>query len=65
MPTVLTINMTLAHCAQIMANDNLKCQEYWKQEAIDAVIVNKIIHKGVDAGYIKEHDDASLDTALK
>jgi hypothetical protein len=40
-----------------MANHNLKCQEYWKQEAVDAIIVQKIICKGVDATYIEEIND--------
>jgi hypothetical protein len=40
-----------------MANHNLECQEYWKQEAVETVIVHKIIHEGVDAMYIKELDD--------
>jgi hypothetical protein len=44
--------LTLFAC--IMADHNLECQEYWKQEAIDAVIVDKIVRKGDSAPYIED-----------
>ena len=37
-PTALANNTTLTLRARITADHNLKCQEYWKQEAVDAVI---------------------------
>jgi hypothetical protein len=40
-----------------MADHNLECQEYWKQEAVNAVIVDKIVCKVVDSTYIEELDD--------
>jgi hypothetical protein len=55
--TALMNNMTLIHHAQTMADHNLGCQEYWKQDAVDAVIIDKIICKGVDSFYIEELDD--------
>jgi hypothetical protein len=57
MPTTLANNMALAHCVRIMAGHNLKCQEYWKQEAVDAVIVDKIVCEGVNTTKIEELDD--------
>ena len=35
-----------------MADHNLECQEYWKQEAVDAVIVNKIVREGIDDNFV-------------
>jgi hypothetical protein len=58
MPTTLANNTALTHHAQIMADCNLKCQEYWKQEAADSVNVGKIVCKGIDTTYIKAlYDD--------
>ena len=56
-PTALANNTMLTLCARITADHNLECQEYWKQEAVDAVIVDKIVREGVDAPYIEELDD--------
>jgi hypothetical protein len=56
-PTALANNTTLTLRARITADHNLECQEYWKQEAVDAVIVDKIVREGVDAPYIEELDD--------
>ena len=56
-PTALTNTTTLPLRARITADHNLECQEFWKQEAVDAVIVDKIVREGVDAPYIEELDD--------
>ena len=40
-PTKLAKNTTLNLRACITADHNLECQEFWKQEAVDAIIVNK------------------------
>jgi phosphoribosylformylglycinamidine (FGAM) synthase-like enzyme len=56
-PTALANNTTLTLCANITADHNLECQEYWKQEAVNAVIVDKIVRKGINAWYIKELND--------
>jgi hypothetical protein len=56
-PTALTNTTTLTLRARITADHNLECQEFWKQEAVDAVIVDKIVREGVDAPYIEELDE--------
>jgi hypothetical protein len=56
-PTALANNTTLTLRARITADHNLKCQEYWKQEAVDTVMVDKIVREGIDAPYIEELDD--------
>jgi hypothetical protein len=56
-PTALTNTTTLTLRARITADHNLECQQFWKQEAVDAVIVDKIVHEGVDAPYIEELDE--------
>ena len=56
-PTALANNSTITLRARITADHNLECQEFWKQEAVDAVIVEKIVREGVDAPYIEELDD--------
>jgi hypothetical protein len=40
-----------------MADHNLACQEFWKQESVDAIIVDKIVREAVDAAYVEELDD--------
>jgi hypothetical protein len=40
-----------------MADHNLECQEFWKQESVDAIIVDKIVCKAVDTAYVEELDD--------
>eukprot|EP00804_Cyclotella_cryptica_P024848 CCRYP_020552-RA/>CCRYP_020552-RA protein AED:0.54 eAED:0.47 QI:0/-1/0/1/-1/1/1/0/197 len=56
-PTALANNTTITLCARITADHNLECQEFWKQEAVDAVIVKKLVCEGVDAPYVEELDD--------
>eukprot|EP00804_Cyclotella_cryptica_P012914 CCRYP_002274-RA/>CCRYP_002274-RA protein AED:0.23 eAED:0.09 QI:0/0/0/1/0/0/2/0/1265 len=56
-PTALANNTTITLRARITADHNLECQEFWKQEAVDAVIVEKIVREGVDAPYNEELDD--------
>ena len=56
-PTALTNNTMLTLRTRIMADHNLECQEYWKQEAVDKVIMDKIVREGIDAPYIKELND--------
>jgi hypothetical protein len=40
-----------------MADHNLECQEFWKQESVDVIIVDKIVRKAVDTVYVEELDD--------
>jgi hypothetical protein len=56
-PTMLTNNTMLILRTCIMADHNFECQKFWKQEAVDAVIIDKIVCEGVDAPYIEELDD--------
>eukprot|EP00804_Cyclotella_cryptica_P021358 CCRYP_001594-RA/>CCRYP_001594-RA protein AED:0.64 eAED:0.32 QI:0/0/0/0.6/1/1/5/0/975 len=42
-PANLANNTTLTHRTRIMADHNLECQEFWKQESVDAIIVDKIV----------------------
>eukprot|EP00804_Cyclotella_cryptica_P012341 CCRYP_018201-RA/>CCRYP_018201-RA protein AED:0.66 eAED:0.37 QI:0/0/0/0.25/0/0/4/0/691 len=41
-PANLANNTTLTHRTRIMADHNLECQEFWKQESVGAIIVDKI-----------------------
>jgi hypothetical protein len=56
-PATLANNTTLLHRTRIMADHNLKCQEFWKQESVDAIIVDKIVREAVDTAYVEELDD--------
>jgi hypothetical protein len=47
-PTALANNTTLTLCTRITADHNLECQEHFKQEAVDAVIVDKIVRQGFE-----------------
>ena len=56
-PIGLTNTMTLTNRATITGTHNLACQEYWKQEALDAIIVDKIVHEAIDPTYVEELED--------
>ncbi len=56
-PANLANNTTLTHRTRIMADHNLECQEFWKQESVDAILVDKIVREAVDAAYVEELDD--------
>eukprot|EP00804_Cyclotella_cryptica_P009387 CCRYP_018075-RA/>CCRYP_018075-RA protein AED:0.43 eAED:0.43 QI:0/0/0/1/1/1/2/0/231 len=56
-PANLANNTTLTHRTRIMADHNLECQEFWKQESVDAIIIDKIVCKAVDAAYVEELND--------
>eukprot|EP00804_Cyclotella_cryptica_P030544 CCRYP_014827-RA/>CCRYP_014827-RA protein AED:0.57 eAED:0.57 QI:0/0/0/0.5/1/1/2/0/398 len=53
----LTNTTTLTNGASITCLHNLACQEFWKQEAVDALIINKLVHEAVDPTYIEELED--------
>ena len=53
----LTNTTTLTNRALIMGLHNLRCQEFWKQEDIDALIIDKIVCKAIDPMYIEELED--------
>ena len=53
----ITNNTTLTNQASIMGLHNLVCQEFWKQEAVDALIVNKIVCKAINPTYVEELED--------
>ena len=56
-PMALANITTLTLRIHITADHNLECQEFWKQEAVDTVIIDKIVCKRVNAPYIEELDD--------
>ena len=56
-PVGLTNNTTLTNRARIMATHDLENQEYWKQEAVDAIIVERIVSEVVDPTYVEELED--------
>ena len=56
-PDGLTNNTTLTHRTRIMADHNLECQEFWKQEAVDAIVVDKIVREAIEPTYVEELDD--------
>jgi hypothetical protein len=53
----LTNTTTLTNRATITGLHNLACQEFWKQEAVDALIVDKIVRDAVDPTYVEELED--------
>ena len=53
----LTNTTTLTNRASITGLHNLACQEFWKQEAVDALIVDKIVREAVDPTYVEELED--------
>ena len=53
----LTNTTTLTNRASITGLHNLACQEFWKQEAVDALIVDKIVREAVDFTYVEELED--------
>ena len=55
--TGLTNTTTLTNRASITGLHNLACQEFWKQEAVDAIIVDKIVREAVDPTYVEELED--------
>eukprot|EP00804_Cyclotella_cryptica_P000450 CCRYP_019933-RA/>CCRYP_019933-RA protein AED:0.03 eAED:0.04 QI:0/0/0/1/0.4/0.16/6/0/1642 len=52
-PANLANNTTLTHRTRIMADHNLECQEFWKQESVDAIIVDKIVREAADAAHVR------------
>ena len=55
--TGLSNTTTLTNRASITGLHNLACQEFWKQEAVDALIVDKIVREAVDPTYVEELED--------
>ena len=51
-PEGLTNTTTLTYWAAITGMHKIACQEFWKQEAIDAIIVKKIVREAVDLTHI-------------
>jgi hypothetical protein len=51
-PANLANSATLMHHTCIMADHNLECQEFWKQESFDAIIVDMIACEAVDTVYV-------------
>jgi hypothetical protein len=49
--------MTLMNPATITGICNLACQEIWKQEAVNAIIVDKFVLDAIDPSYIEELKD--------
>ena len=41
----------------VMADHNLACQEFWLQEAVDSIIVDRIVREVIDAAYVEELED--------
>ena len=55
--TGLTNSTTLTNRTTITGLHNLACQEFWKQEAVDSLIVDKIVREAVDPTYVEELED--------
>mgnify|MGYP000128367229 CR=1 FL=1 len=56
-PEGLTTTTSLTNRATITGLHNLACQEFWKQEAINAIVVRKIVPEAVDPTYVEELED--------
>eukprot|EP00804_Cyclotella_cryptica_P003881 CCRYP_015757-RA/>CCRYP_015757-RA protein AED:0.83 eAED:0.82 QI:0/-1/0/1/-1/1/1/0/285 len=50
----LTNTTTLTNRASITGLHNLACQEFWKQEAVNALIVDKLVREAVDPTHVEE-----------
>ena len=53
----LTNTTTLTNRALITGLHILACQEFWKQEAVDVLIVDKIVREDIDPTYVEELED--------
>jgi hypothetical protein len=53
----LTNTTMLTNRVTITGLHNLACHEFWKQEARDAIIVNKVVREAIDPMYVKELED--------
>jgi flagellar hook-associated protein FlgK len=56
-PANLANNTTVVNRARINATHNLENQEFWKQEAVDAIMVERIVSEVVDSTYVEELED--------
>ena len=56
-PVGLVNNMTITDRTRITATHAIEQQEYWKQEAVNAIIVERIVGEIVDATYVEELED--------
>eukprot|EP00804_Cyclotella_cryptica_P023189 CCRYP_000382-RA/>CCRYP_000382-RA protein AED:0.66 eAED:0.41 QI:0/0/0/0.33/1/1/3/0/253 len=56
-PEALANNATLTSRTRVMADHNLACQEFWLQEAVDAIIVDRIVREVIHVAYIDELED--------
>ena len=56
-PTALANNTTTVNRARIQANERVDKEEYWKQESLDSVIVDRIVNEAVDQIYVEELED--------
>jgi hypothetical protein len=53
-PGALANNATLTSRTLVMADHNLACQEFWLQEAVNAITVDRIVCEVIDAAYVEE-----------
>jgi hypothetical protein len=56
-PAGLVNNMTITDHTRITATHAIANQEFWKQEAVNAIIVERIVNEIVDATYVEELED--------
>jgi len=49
--------MTITDRTRTTATHAIANQEFWKQEAVNAIIVERIVSKIVDATYVEELED--------
>ena len=56
-PAGLVNNMTITDRTRITATHAIANQEFWKQEAVNAIIVERIVSEIVDATYVEELED--------
>eukprot|EP00804_Cyclotella_cryptica_P012202 CCRYP_009878-RA/>CCRYP_009878-RA protein AED:0.62 eAED:0.37 QI:0/0/0/0.5/1/1/2/0/403 len=61
MPPIVEAGLTnttmLTNRASITGLHNLACEEFWKQEAVDALIVDKLMREAVNPTYAEELED--------
>eukprot|EP00804_Cyclotella_cryptica_P019037 CCRYP_014450-RA/>CCRYP_014450-RA protein AED:0.68 eAED:0.41 QI:0/0/0/0.33/1/1/3/0/374 len=56
----LANNATLTSRTHVMADHHLACQEFWLQEAVDAIIVDHIVCEVINSAYIEELEDDNV-----
>eukprot|EP00804_Cyclotella_cryptica_P029542 CCRYP_020578-RA/>CCRYP_020578-RA protein AED:0.38 eAED:0.35 QI:0/0/0/0.66/0/0/3/0/585 len=56
-PEAMANNATLTSHTRMMADHNLSCREFWLQEPVYAIIVDRIVREVMDTAYVEDLED--------